>query len=57
MIQDPRGQDLLRRTLDPCALDDTAHHREALVTPAARSGPAENYERTFAATNLACSES
>ena len=33
--------------LTPCALDDTAHHREVLVTPATRSGSAENYERTL----------
>jgi len=34
----PRGQDLLRRTLDPYALEDTAHYREVLVTPGARPG-------------------
>src|SRR5205823_5506434 len=35
----PRAR-LLRRAFDPCALGDMAHHREVLVTPAAKSSPA-----------------
>jgi hypothetical protein len=54
MIQDPCGRGLSRRTLDACALDDRAHHREVLVTPAAKSDPAASRDICFRRELIAC---